>query len=315
MFNLQCFSPWTGSRATLPLIKNVDAGKEFEDLRTMIPEYFQLKFMFFFWEAWQGSSASSPALPSTTSFPWVMAGRSARWKGRRSSLKPAAAPPLPSPPTLLFPISPSCQAICIQTPILSTHPVAAAGASAWKRIPGSLWPCWGRQILGLPLQTGRGLREILIIRQYFRGLGHSGVIYNLSLQDLTAKPGTWMCIPLSRECHTMLYPGRGGISTSRHQKRIDREGGRLVGTREPNQVMKVFECHAGMLGPDPGPWEASKELYVEKDVIRFSKWLSWAAMWKMSGRRPRTEDRIITILTEKMRPELRQRWWECEKID
>lgn len=40
---------------------------------------------------------------------------------------------------------------------------------------------------GLPLQTGRGLRETLIVRQYFVGLGHSEVIYNLSLQDPTAK--------------------------------------------------------------------------------------------------------------------------------
>ena len=47
----------------------------------------------------------------------------------------------------------------------------------------------------------------------------------------------------------------------------------MVGTeiREPSQAMEVFECHAGMLGHDPGPWGASRRLYVEKDMIRFAK--------------------------------------------
>ena len=38
--------------------------------------------MLLFWEAWQGSSAWSPASPSTTVFPWVPAGSIARWKNR-----------------------------------------------------------------------------------------------------------------------------------------------------------------------------------------------------------------------------------------
>lgn len=57
---------------------------------------------------------------------------------------------------------------------------------------------------------------------------------------------------------------------------MNREGDKLVGTetRKPSQVMKVFECHDGMLGLDPGPWGANKGLYVGMDTITFVKWLS-----------------------------------------
>lgn len=75
-------------------------------------------------------------------------------------------------------------------------------------------------------------------------------------------------------CHTVLCPGQErGLCQLPSEKH--RESSKLAGTetREPCQVMKVFEYPSGMLGLDPVPWGASGGFYVEKDTIRFAKWL------------------------------------------
>lgn len=112
--------------------------------------------------------------------------------------------------------------------------------------------------LGLPLKKGQSLGETLIIRQRaFIGPGAyrdarqslpSGTYNQARDVDVRVSKQTPPLPPASM-CPTVLCPGQGwGLCQLPSEK--DRESSKLVGTetREPRQVTKVFECHAGMLG-------------------------------------------------------------------